>query len=391
MKYLNSRVVVLLWWLLVVVSAVLEVSAAASNTIISATDARLPMSLSTVISDLEAEGCSQITTACLITSHTVTRQRQQRLLEALTGSSSIEQEEEGSSSGQLLKAIGTSSGLALAQPGRDAEQGANAANEVCLTACACGGTILYYPDPVDLSREEGLFDTLAPAMEKLLAEQKQQRTATTTSNNEKQYTLIVLVDNDKDVDSTKATLERAAESCVSNLIVDSTTNGNSDNINSNRPVVLQDIFDRIDYVTPAQAAQVIQREVASTAPADAAAQVADTVSLFDTTMFWPTDLLAATPSTLSAVDLAAARKLGPAARKLLGETVERVKHACREPKDYVVPKLCPDFGELCQAVVKEAVEQLERQVQDSPGQLLWQSRVGKQIRADLVLWRRNWL
>jgi hypothetical protein len=304
--------------------------------VVSTSDARLPMSLSTVISDLEAEDCNELTTACLILSHSVTRKERARLLGELLGTA-VQGTDPVS-----WKAVGTDTGLALAQPA--------SIQEVASTVEACGGTILYYPSATDLARGEGLFDSLAPAMEKLLVQGK------------KGCLLVIVQDNDSQAE-TQTRLEHAANSVINTLVTD-------------KPVsVLQDVFDRVMYVSPAQASQVLLHQLGqSTTPADAAASVAAAVSS-DLSLLFPV-----TESPLSAADLAAARKLGPAARRQRSQVFEFVKDACQNPD--ATPKLVVEFGSLCDAAVQRATEELNEQAAESSS--LIQSGLGKQICSSMV-------
>ena len=67
---------------------------AGASHVVSGTDARLPMSLSTVIQDLEAEGASYVTTAAFLTSRSVRRGESERLLRSLFGVEGDSNEEE---------------------------------------------------------------------------------------------------------------------------------------------------------------------------------------------------------------------------------------------------------------------------------------------------------
>ena len=219
--------------------------------VVSTSDARLPMSLSTVISDLEAEDCTELTTACLLLSHSVTSRERANLLGELLGTVSLgnsDSDNESASPADLLswKAIGTTAGLALAQP--------STTQEVASTVEACGGTILYYPSKTDLARGEGLFDSLAPAMEKILS----------TDGIKKGCLLVIVEDDDS---NTQSKLEKAAEAVLLTLITE-------------KPVsVLSDVFDKVMYVSPKEAVEVLTRQLdQSTTPSFAAASIATAVS-----------------------------------------------------------------------------------------------------------------
>ena len=94
---------------------------------------------------------STVKSACLITSRGVTTKAKSALLKRVFG---IED--------SALTAFGTDSGLIVAL-------GPKNPADVASTVVACQGRIVFYPDSIDLSRGEGLFDTLGPAMEKLMA------------------------------------------------------------------------------------------------------------------------------------------------------------------------------------------------------------------------------
>jgi hypothetical protein len=321
--------------------------------VVSTSDARLPMSLSTVISDLEAEDCTELTTACLLLSHSVTSRERANLLGELLGTASLgnsdgDNESASASPADLVsswKAIGTTAGLALAQP--------STTQEVASTVEACGGTILYYPSKTDLARGEGLFDSLAPAMEKILS----------TDGIKKGCLLVIVEDNDS---TTQSKLEKAAEAVLLTLITE-------------KPVsVLRDVFDKVMYVSPKEAVEVLTRQLdQSTTPSFAAASIATAVSS-DLSLLFPTTSAAAA-TTLSAADLAAARKLGPAARKQRAQVLQFVQDSCQNRDG--TPKLVPEFGNLCDAAVQRAMEDLDEESAGSAS--LIQSGLGKQIRSSL--------
>jgi hypothetical protein len=316
--------------------------------VVSTSDARLPMSLSTVISDLEAEDCTELTTACLLLSHSVTSRERANLLGELLetvslGNSNSDNESASPADLSSWKAIGTTAGIALAQP--------STTQEVASTVEACGGTILYYPSKTDLARGEGLFDSLAPAMEKILS----------TDGIKKGCLLVIVEDDDS---TTQSKLEKAAEAVLLTLITE-------------KPVsVLSDVFDKVMYVSPKDAVEVLTRQLdQSTTPSFAAASIATAVSS-DLSLLFPTTSAA---TTLSAADLAAARKLGPAARKQRAQVLQLVQDSCQNPDG--TPKLVPEFGNLCDAAVQRAMEDLDEESAGSAS--LIQSGLGKQIRSSL--------
>ena len=287
------------------------------SSIISECSSKLPMSLSTVISDLEAEGVTEVGTACFLTSSSVTRAKKVDFFGIEDISSTC---------------FGTASGVCLALS-------PSSVTEVASTAVACGGDIIYYPDGDDLSRGEGLFDSLGPAIERIVNE------GIETSS------LIVVSSNPS---ATKPKLEDAASELLSNLVSP-----------LKKISVLEDVFGSVRYVESADHALALLSK--SEEPAQAKATVANTVA----SDFWQNSP-AALSSLMSAKDLAAARQLGPAARKAYEIAVETV----RQMTD---GQVVSNFGELCEAATKRALDDLDA----SSSSALASSNIGKQIRANL--------
>ena len=206
-------------------------------TIVSESSNRLPMSLSTVIADLEAEGMTALSTACLITSHSVTSRQKQQVVQRMLGSDVDETKTLGDA-----KVVATSDGLALVQP--------QALEEVVQCCVACQGLVVFVPSACDLARGEGLMDALAPAMERL-----QQWSAMPLPH---QPCLVVVYEETTGKATTQAKLEAAAASLNTNL---------------------DDVFSGgVLYLTAEQvAAHLVQTERTST-PEDAMALVARVVA-----------------------------------------------------------------------------------------------------------------
>jgi hypothetical protein len=287
------------------------------SSIISECSAKLPMSLSTVISDLEAEGVTELGTACFLTSSGVTKAKKVEFFGIEDVSST---------------SFGTDSGVCLALS-------PSSIPEVASTVVACGGDIIYYPDSDDLSRGEGLFDSLGPAMERIVNE------GIATSS------LIVV---SSDPSATKAKLEDVASDVLSNLVSP-----------SKKISVLEDVFGSVQYVGSADEALALLKK--SDEPSQAQASIARTVA----SDFWQTTP-ASLSSSMSAKDLAAARILGPAARKAYDTALETVKQMTDG-------QVVSNFGALCEAATKRALDDLD--AASLPA--LASSTIGKQIRANL--------
>ena len=307
--------------------AVLNAGVVNASGIVTECNTKLPMSLSAVISDVEAEGVTNLMTACFLTSRGVTAEERASFFGCEDPSTT---------------AFGTESGLCVALAPGDV-------SEVASTAVACGGNLVYYPNENDLSRGEGLFDTLGPAMERILS-----APAAGSSSDHLHRTELIVVS--KDPAATRKQLEAAAEEVMGNLVT-----------SSNKITSMDDVFDDIHYVSSAKEAIEMLEQQASEDPAQAQSIIATTVA----SDFWQP---VAKLQTLSPKDVAAARKLGPAARSALEMSLETVQ----KMSDGTVVS---NFGELCQAATKRALQELESA--SSSSSLLASSTTGKQIRATL--------
>ena len=307
---------------------------ASSSSLVSECNTRLPMSLSTVVSDLEAEGVSRVAPACFLTSRGVTETKKAALFGLEDVSST---------------AFGTESGVCMAL-----STGSSSVPEAASTAVACEGNVVYYADEDDLARGEGLFDSLGPAMERILNEDDGIITGASS--------LIVITENPT---ITKARLEDAAVDVLSNLV------------SAKKKVsVLSDVFDKIQYVKTADEAMDLLE--ASKDIDQAQDSIASTVAsdFWQSTGSSPMAFISSSSSTsMSPKDLAAARKLGPAARKALETAIETIKTVSEDNRSIV-----SNFGDLCGAATKRALEELE-EAAVSPE--VSSSAVGKQIQSNL--------
>jgi len=340
------------------------------------------MGLSTVIQDLEAEGASRVTTAAFLSSRSVRRTTRSKLLRSLFGVSGAGDHDDevsyGSTTafGKKLASDGAGdedeegSGVAVACP----DVGASV-SEVSSTVVACGGTVVYVADPVDLGRGEGLFDTLGPAVERVLAARAQEEGGHSPS------TLIVVIDGASGMTG-RSQFEAAASKMLQSIIQPSA---------SKRASSLDDVFDRIEYMSSTDADVDVHLcsaggRVGHTSspnardPSDIAGGIGDVVAsgLVENLgpvmeMAYKVPVKQACPRLTNPVDLAAARLLGPAARKALDECHAVVAQATAGGT------LVSDFGDLCDAAVKRAVSTFD----EAAGSLRKLSPVARRIRADL--------
>ena len=350
------------------------------HNIVSTADNALPMSLSTVVSDLEAEGCCAVecddetgaeqtvlTTACLVTSRSVSKRQRVRLLEELLQAGDISHND-AAGTADLWTAVATTAGLALAQP--------PACENAAAAACACGGTVLFAASDADLARGEGVMDALAPAVEKLLAAKEDADDKQQEQQQQQRHLYVLLMDGQtKEV--VQPRLERVAATVLANLVVN---HHPQQDAATTTVTTLQDVFDHgVDYLTPREAAAaVLQHE--KTTPAAVAAQVAQ--------LWNPQEMLLSQLTTMTnlmnnGANLAAARTLGPAARQCVREALEQVTAQCTIPGSGGEPKLVTNFGQLADAAVQQAVAALDDAVGSSTSKKSSSSSTAQQIRANL--------
>ena len=318
----------------------------AMTNIVSESPNRLPMSLSTVIADLEAEGHQNaLQTACLVTSRSVTQRETQDLLKRLL------QVPEAPSS--KSKVVATGHGLALATP--------HSLEEVVQSCVACQGLVVFFASSVDLSRGEGLMDALAPAMERL-----QQFDASAGSTNTNKPCLVVVYD---DQTLGQAATKSKLEAAVAQLGHTSTSSQ------------LDDVFTGgVLYVTAAEVSQSVTSH--TTTPEHAMALVARVVAE-DSNLL---GLLGTTESPGQAAhkiaqgspsEWAAARALEPLKRAALQEALQQVQDATLQNT-----KLVPAFGALVDAVLGQAKDAFATST-TTCGKSALSTTVGKELAASL--------
>lgn len=352
-----------------------------ASRIVSGSTSRLPMSLSSVINDLEADGASRISTVAFLTSCGITQSKKSALLKTLFGipaaAAADEEEDEAVTDGTTAfgKKMGEeqeegieeemgeddedeTTGIAVATPLADAS-----VNEVAATVQACGGNILYVVSSEDLSRGEGLFEKLAPALEKIVnnVDEKDEETEGDENSEQKIKNLVVVVEGATTADelmAAKAKLESAAATAL-NSIVQPDPN--------NRVTALQQVFDSVEFVVSSGPVDELLEDIGGfCGPSEAAANVAKSVFNDGTAQ-------SAAALNQSPFDLAAARKLLPISRDTLANCISTVQ-------TNTGGDLNPDFGALCDAAVQNAIADFDSKAGDA---LLKGSSVAKRIRSDL--------
>mmetsp|Transcript_19422 Transcript_19422/g.26658 ORF Transcript_19422/g.26658 Transcript_19422/m.26658 type:complete len:557 (-) Transcript_19422:125-1795(-) len=353
--------------------------------VVSGSTSNLPMSLSEIVTDLEAEGVSKVTTAAFLTSKSISPTTRGSLLRSLFGITGS-----GDHDDEVTDGVTTAFGKKMSDAANEEEEedrsqigvGCAIANtspnapvsEVASTVLACGGSIVYVAADQDLARGEGLFDTFAPALERLLASRA---AAAEAENNESldrgTSSLIVVVTGAKTqaaLDDAKAKFERAASSMLHSIV--QPEHGRSAS-------VLGDVFDKVEYVSPQTGTTGLDYLLCGT-PGSTCEPSAVSSSISEV---WKASILEGKGVHTSSkrlgdcpIDLAAARRLGPAARVALNTAVTTVEQATAASDSGLVT----NFGQLCDAATKRCMEQFDAA---AGADFVKTSGVAKRIRSDL--------
>lgn len=358
----------------VYISTILSmVGVTSASHIVSGSNARLPQSLSSVINDLEAEGASQVTTFAFITSRGVTKATRASLLASLFGITG-----EGDHDEEVVDGVTTAFGKKMGEEhDTDDEEDENSppsigvaianplpsasVSEVTATVEACGGNIVFVASIEDLNRGEGLFDKLAPAMERVLNQDDEE------DGNSGKNTLVVVIEGaatQQDLLDAKAKLESAAATMLANIVQPDS---------NNRADTLQLVFNSVEYVASSGPVDELLEDIGATCdPASAASNVAKSVCKDASSQSNIIELHG------SPLDLAAARKLLPLSRKASQNCMSIVLG--NSSNDGGEMTLNRNFGALCDAAVKSTMEKLDV---EAGANLFEKSKVAKRIRSDL--------
>ena len=268
-----------------------------------------------VIAGLAAEGCDQVTTACLLTSRSVTSTERKSVAQQLIG-------EQGDAADGVV--LGNAQhALAVAQPQTTAD--------VVRSTVAAGGNLVYCPSSVDLARGEGLMETLAPAMQ-VIVQQGLSKTAT----------LWIVVE---DPQQARQQLQASVDWVLARTLSP-----------SGKPLKsLEDVFASVQYVTPTQALEGLTQK------RDSATDAASRVAIASKTG----SVVTSVAESLSPSEVAAARTLGPIARRATSDAVATVHAQCRD--DNQQPVRVVDFGQLAQAALASVSTELASAASAMPG------------------------
>ena len=292
-------------------------------------ETRLPMSLSAVLADMEAEGLETLSPCLLIAEEGVDCAS---LLSNLIECDADECE------GILTGAVGSAKGLAVALP--------NSAYEAMATVEACSGAILYAIDSASFAPDaSSSLNLLAPAVERVI-------NSSDLRKDDGKSPMIVIVQGSFG-DDEKATFLSAANAMLANLVQPSGA----------KVKTIEDVF-AVRFVPAASAADVIGF-LSSCEPAVATAGVATAVA----SMGVPAE----NSGKLSPIDVAASLKLGPASAAALELALTPLLEESNAG-------LISNFGLRVNTALKTAGEEFDK----AAGEVLKNSAVGKRKRSDLL-------
>lgn len=330
----SRRVVVLLLVLIAVATTSTSTADAAAiapaATSASSRSTTAAGGLDQVVAGMAAAGCDELTTACLLTSRSVTQGERQAVSQQLLGQ---EQQEGGQASAAAMGSAERA--LAVTQPQTIAD--------VVSGTVASGGNLIFWPSAVDLQRGEGLLESLAPAMEVIL----QQGLSESAS--------LVIVAEDAKATVTKQ-LQGSLERVLTNLGA----------VHGKTLYTLEDVFATVTYVTPATACETLVKEGRKASASAAASRIA-IASKTAATMAsrHHSSGSSSNNNMLAAADLAAARTLGPVARRVAADARQTVQAQCRD-ENGLEPRRVVDFGELVEAAWQAAATEMRQAAKALP-------------------------
>lgn len=318
-------------------------STAASSKVVGISFAASQQScVSSVITDLQKyfaseDGESDCRLVSLVTSRSVTKRQRRNVIQQILQSDEEQALDVNKLTGNC--AVALSSGFVLIQP--NPQQLPDLIRACC---DLCDGNVLYYPDPVDIQRGEGLLDTLGPLLEELLQQSKDVDDVTPQSS------LYVLVPSGIDASAVQSQLERSINELLPHL---KSSNGSSDRI----PVSLSDIFQNIRYVSPDSVVSAFFNDHSSAATTTRAVLDRNAQAPGGGDVKNAIQQLVTVPQ-----NLAAARSLEPKARELVQQIVDAIQRASSNDVGATTAdagksvRLVTNFGELCDAIIKQELK-----------------------------------
>jgi hypothetical protein len=323
----------------------------------SSSTSRPPFSLSTIINDLEAEGAPRgICTSTVLASQSVTASQKTEFLKDLLchglsdeekGAALEEVEDDGLTTvGRLVDGVGVAFACAES-PSQSAS-----------TAMACGKNLVYLCTKLDLTRGEGLFDTLAPAIE-AAANYNNGNEIDGEEGSEGGFTLIVLLPCSGEDPSSMAALKEKFNQAASGMLSNLATKATS----------LTDIFTNVLFLPQSSSStckEILSKLASEDAnnvfrnPSEASAAIASVAkATFNLeSLFYSVG--AGAVKTLTPEEVASVRVALPATRSAMNKAHTAVSD--RSTTEDGSAQLVANFGELCDAAYLTALESFDEAV-----------------------------
>lgn len=327
-----------------------------SGSISSTSSSRVvPTGLSTVLKKLQAsDGTSRVVTAAFLSSKSVLQSERIGLIRSLFA---IGVDAADDTSLESATAF-SKDGIAVACPPVDAS-----AVDAAATVLACSGNVVYVADGTDLLRGECLWDHLAPSIERLLATQMSDSAAAaaaavkdedSTDKSAKSALVVVMKDatTKEALDDLKSKFEAQASAMLASLALPISS--------KSKPSALSDVFDIIAFTSPHMLNNDgisidslltdCSLDITNAKSAVSAVAKADWLSSSASSSYSPS-------SSSSSRDLAAAWMVSPAARNAIDKALTKVRDLTTDTDSGSI-KLIPNFGQLCDAAVQDALTSL---------------------------------
>lgn len=301
----------------------------AKNFILSSYSYPLPISILSVLNDLETDGVSNIAQLSILNSRSITNSHRNRIILSLLDIQTNETLGEINALGVKLEG----GGLVITNLSTNASM-----FEISATVKASNGCILFLVANDDLQREEGLFYSLAPTVELYLM------------NNTKPCALFVLFDGINDIEKSKCHFESMAGKMLATIVQSSTT----------RTSILSNIFSHVEYLDTQEEnfSDTLHNIGLFTCPLDMHTEVVS--SVWESKQQSKSSVKILPPS-----DIAAARMLRPVSQQCLQSCLEVIRQAIysqNENLDLIDESkinLLPDFGALCTMAYKKSLNTLD--------------------------------
>ena len=356
MKFPQSSLALVCWAALLSSTFLESVSAS-----VSSSKAKLPASLFSVAQDCSSSNNEQeegsTAAACLLTSRTVTQAAQTHAFKTLLNLQ--ENEDESVITASQIKAVGTSNDETNTKTHLLALTSSASLAELAASLMATGGNVAFVVSETDLARGEGLWESLAPAMQLILA-----NALTSTAQ------LTIVVTSDNQVALAKQHILEPSEAILANLI----TASQSQQQQQQQPVTaLSQVFGKgVHIQTLDQAALTVFGSETDL--------ITDSAALQQAAAGLPTSSSVSSTTALSPTEMASAG-LFAKAQAILQDAIETVQQATRASDGSV--QLVPAFNKLCASAMQTAAQQLQQEASGLSSPLV--SQLQQQTLTDLSL------